>query len=157
MVTNVKMEVTPELSERIQEIVIANGGCWTKGGKAIKNTFAQYLFIFQNKSLGFTENKRYFYDKAEEEEISPYDFIASQGQQKWLPKYGEECEFSPDKQTWSKKLFDTYSSVYKYFYTVDSMDYKYCRPLPKTKIIKIQDLTIEVTKEEAENIKEQLK
>ena len=96
MVTEVKMQVTPDLSRRVQEIVFKNGGSWGKNTNIVY-TDKPYLFIDRNKELSYGENKDFF-DKKYYKEISPYDFIASQGKQMWLPKYGEEALFSDNKE-----------------------------------------------------------
>ena len=93
MVTNVKMHVTPDLSERVQEIVFAHGGGWLDELEAkIKYLTAPYIYLDCNKRLiyGTLISNYKIHDF---KEVLAYDFIASQGEQEWLPKYGEKALF----------------------------------------------------------------
>ena len=132
MITEVKMEVTPDLSKRVQEIVHANRGC-NKDTK-VQYTNIRYLYIDKNKNLAYGENELHF--KADEfKEISAYDFIASQGEQAWLPKYKEKALFSDDKETWHADTFMAYTPgkhIYNKYITLDDNAYLYCKPLSKT-------------------------
>jgi len=68
-------------------------------------------------------------------EVSAYDFIASQGEQEWLPKYGEEAMFSDNKEDWIKTKFNTYIPRIDYpFVTAKNIrltSFKYYKPLLK--------------------------
>ena len=134
IVTNVKMQVTPDLSERVQEIVFANGGKWIHIDANINrviNIYKSYLLINRNGNLAYMDED--IFNRDEREEISAYDFIASQGQQKRLPKYCEEAEFSDDGEKWHKAVFLSYVPSINYPFAVTtknrSKTYKHCRPL----------------------------
>jgi len=132
MITNVKMEVTPELSKRVQKIVFANGGKWGLNHKKIKNTFFKYLYIDKNKKLLYGEDKSCF-KKNKFKKVDVYAFIASQGEQEWLSKYSKETIFSDDEKNWHEKLFKSYSPTSSYpFTTKENINYKCCKSLPKT-------------------------
>lgn len=109
-------------------------------------------------SNGSTEQ---VFNSSKEKEISAYDFIASQGQQTWLPTYGEECEFSDNKAFYnpSKMLFKYYrlSELNKIgeFVVRGGNQYIYCRPLPKTKTITIDGKDIEISVESFDAFKQQ--
>jgi len=93
MITEVKMEVTPDLSERVQEIVFANGGRWSNSiisNKDVQHLDYTYLFIDNEKTLTCGNIKDLF-EKEKFKEVSVYDFIVSRGAQEWLPKYNEEA------------------------------------------------------------------
>ena len=160
MVIEVKMVVTPDLSERVQEIVFANGGRWDSFNREIKieNTEQPYLFIDEYKNITYCNIKEEsVFNNCEFEEISAYDFIASQGEQKKLPKYGEEVELSNDKKHWKKEKFSNYTPHYKRPYTTTYQNiFKYCRPIKQTKTITIEGNDIEISNECFENLKEQL-
>jgi len=143
MITEVKMEVTPDLSKRIQEIVFANGGDWVGSRKkTIQFTDKKRLCIENDKDLFYLEDEtqRYF-NEHPFKEISAYDFISSQGQQEWLPKYDEEALFSDDKKDWHKRKFKVYipNNTYSSFLTSIST-YNYCKKIPKKTLSFIQFL-----------------
>jgi len=133
MVTEVKMEVTPDLSSRIQEIVFANGGDWGCEGVEINHVSSKYLYIEKKGKLGYGDDKSCF-EEHKFKEVSPYDFIASQGQQEWLPKYYEEALFSDNGKDWYKENFINYTPCYTYPFSVLDGDitYKFCKKIPKT-------------------------
>jgi len=125
MVTEVKMEVTPDLSTRIQEIVLANGGRRNPPTGDIK-----YLLINCEKCIIYTDEERF--KRSYFKEVSPYDFIASQGQQEWLPKYGEEAMFNEyDEKTWVKDTFIGYGPKLTYPYWCNNRGYRNCKPISK--------------------------
>jgi len=131
MITEIKMEVTPDLSTRIQEIVFANGGSWGFKGTEIKYLSSKYLYIEKKGNLAYGEDKNNF-KKDGYKEISPYDFITSQGQQEWLPKYGEEAMFSDNEKDWHKRKFKSYLPDYSYPFIIEgNIEWKYCKPIPK--------------------------
>jgi len=130
MITNVKMEVTPDLSERVQEIVFANGGRWMLGSIKILNTSKTYLFLNKNKELTCCDNYEIF-KESNFKEVSAYDFIASQGEQEWLPRYEEKALFSIDREEWTKQIFKYYEPQQMSSYIANSNYYVYCKPLPK--------------------------
>ena len=130
MLTNVKMKVTPELSEMVQEICFKNGVYWSDGSKEIlKIDTYHILFINKNYITYSTDYEPLEYA----EEVSVYTFIATQGKEKWLPKHGEEVlvrDF-PESE-WKRKVFSHYdlnkTNCYK---MVDGYSYRYCKPLSK--------------------------
>jgi len=131
MITNVKMQVTPDLSERIQEICFQNNIYWSNGSRKISCINEPYLFIGEDNTL-FSCNEKYEFDVCNYKKISAYDFIASQGEQKWLPKYGEEVWFSDDGKNWYIEKFNYYIPNRTHpFITKQNIHMKYCRPLQK--------------------------
>jgi len=157
MVTGIKMEVTPDLSERVQEIVFKNGGFWVGGEKNVSNIEQKYIHIYADKNMQFG-NSRVSFGQHDNEEISPYDFIASQGQQKWLPKIGDEAEFGTCGENWHTGTFNYYLTkevVNPFFSSIGNA--KYCRPIQKKCIISIDGKDIEVSQESYESFKKQFK
>ena len=159
MITRIKMEVTPDLSRRIQEIVFDIGGRWKSGGKKVVSTDKRYLYLSEFKVLvcgSCIED----YNQDSYKEVSPYDFISTRGEQGLLPDYGEECEFSCDEdfQSVHTEKFRCYmpDGMYSYLST-DGHFYKYCRPIRQTKTIVIDGKKIEVSIEGLEDLKQQLK
>ena len=161
MVTNVKMQVTPDLSERVQEIVFANGCGWLYGvTKEVNNLNANFLFIDSDRYLysGNTDNicsSHEYY-----EEISAYDFIASQGEQKWLPRFGETVEVRCNDE-WVKAVFYSYRPKATFPFTLQNNKWQFfvastCRPLKTTKTITIDGKDIEISQESFEALKAQL-
>ena len=131
MVCNIKMEVTPDLSERVQEIVIANGGSWEGNYKGIQFTETKYLYLDDQKIMFCTESKDDF-DFPDFKKISAYDFIASNGEQEWLPRYNESALFSRNGEIWKKFKFLRYLVGSSYPFVINnSSNYEYCKPLPK--------------------------
>lgn len=158
MVTNVKMHVTPDLSQRVQEIVFAHGGGWLDELEAkIKYLTAPYIYLDCDKQLIYGTLLS-TYETHDFKEILAYDFIASQGKQEWLPRYRELVEVSQDNKTWHKETFRHYAINNLYpFYTAKAA-YKFCRPIqkPKTKTITIDGKNIEISLESFEDLKQQL-
>jgi hypothetical protein len=155
MVTNVKMQVTPDLSRRIQEIVFANGGSWCSKSKKIDYIEKEYLYLTDN-SLSFG-NVYSIFSMDRKKEISPYDFIASQGQQEWLPKFGEKVEVS-DKANFKHTgtgIFKGYVPDSDYPFYTNSGAFRYCKPIEQTKTITIDGIDIEVSEESFEAFKAQ--
>lgn len=76
-----KMEVTPEQSRQVQEIVFRNGGRWPKGGPAIKHTDRPYLCYDSDNDLQFVarENRSHFDNGRPEPLITFADFMARYG------------------------------------------------------------------------------
>ena len=160
MVTNVKMQVTPDLSQRVQEIVFANKGSWLNEPVVeISYLTAPYIYLDCNKQL-IHGTLITTYEKHTFKEISAYDFIASQGEQERLPKYGELAEFS-DSLEFNDSCIETfcyYTPDNRYpFYTAKAA-YKFYRPIqkPKTKTITIDGKNIEISLESFEDLKQQL-
>ena len=146
MVTNVKMKVNEDLSRRVQEIVFAHGGRWltnvslTIDGKKVSYTNNPYIYIscnyYDDIVLNFGSDAEYF-KNSDEEEISAYDFIASNGEQKWLPKCGEEVLFSDDKVEWKKGIFRMYAPAMTHpFISEIGICSSYCKPLSKKLVFK---------------------
>ena len=108
------------------------GGKWLDSGKYISKTHKPYLFINECKELTYADDIELF-NESKFEEISPYDFIASQGEQMWLPKYGEEALFSDDYKTWQKCIFKSYIPEASHpYYTIPFEGFVCCKPLSKT-------------------------
>jgi len=125
MITEVKMEVTPDLNKRIQEIVFANGGRRNPPTGDIR-----YLLINCEKCIIYTDKEGF--KRSYFKEVSAYDFIASQGEQEWLPKYNEEVMFSDNEKDWHKKQFKSYLPDYSYpFITEGNIEWKFCKLLLK--------------------------
>jgi len=130
MVTEVKMEVTPDLSKRVQEIVFANGGKQEDTSNTIiAYTEWRYLFIDKEKYM-YMSNCKDVFENSNFEEISPYDFITSQGKKKWLPKYGEKALFSDAKEKWYGDIFINYKPTIVGSFQCKNNNYKYCKPIP---------------------------
>jgi len=156
MITEIKMKVTPDLSKRVQATVFANGGKW-RGEKAeISYTDEKYLYVDENKDLINGSDIKY-YKQHDYKEVSAYDFISSQGEQEWLPDYGELCEFSDNKdfQDVHTKEFACYMPRGYSHVALGGHIYKYCRPLTKT--ITIKGKEIELSIKDLESLKQQLK
>jgi len=131
MITNVKMIVTPELSERVQEIVFANGGEWNSSGTKVKNTETKYLYINANKSLEFGSDDNNF-NKGKEKEISTYAFVATNGMESWLPKYDEIALFEcSDKIIEAKFIKYDIKSEYPFITTAGA--FQKCLKISDTK------------------------
>lgn len=152
------MEVTPDLSQRVQEIVFANEGSWLyEPVMEISYLTAPYIYLDCNKQLIYGTLIT-TYEEHTFQEISAYDFITSQGEQKWLPKYRELVEVSHDDKKWHKETFRYYAPNNRYpFYTAKAA-YKFCRPIqkPKTQVITINGTDIEISSENFEALKQQL-
>jgi len=145
MIGNVRMEITNDLSRRVQEIVFAKGGSWSSGHTDVHDTDVKYLYIAENKTISLGTSHSCF-AAAKEEEISAYDFVTSQGQQKWLPKYGEEVHmWNYDEECKEKVKFSSYNftSTSKYIST-GGVWYRHCAP--------IRDKEISFTTVSGENI-----
>ena len=156
MVTEIKMMVTPDLSERVQKIVFSGSGSWIDGYKEISDLKSRYLYINKKGRLSLGNDENYFINHRYEE-ISAYDFIASQGEQKWLPKFSEKVEFSNDKKEWEQGIFNCYIPTVRYSYFDNYLSaWKYCRPIKQTKTIIIDGKNIEISKESFESLKQQL-
>ena len=162
MVTNVKMQVTPDLSQRVQEIVFANGGSWLNEPLTeISYLTAPYIYLDCNKQL-IHGTLITTYEKHTFKEISAYDFIASHGEQDWLPKYGELVEFSDNKNfdnSYTAAFYYYKPNCAKPYYGIDTYVFDaYCRPIQKTqtKIINIDGVNIELSSESFEALKQQL-
>ena len=159
MITEIKMEVTEDLSKRVQEIILAKGGGeWESGGIKITNTNKRYLYLTEDKVLLYGNKSSYF--KAHKyKEVSPYDFIVSQGEQEKLPRYGEICEFS-DYEDFQKAVLRKFAGYMLHndhvYVTLGGPTYRYCRPA-KTKTIVIDGEKIEVSIKEFESFKKALK
>ena len=160
MVTKIKMVITPDLSRRVQKIVFNNGGKWKAGNVNIDNTLFPYLYLNKNKLLTFeSKHCKEEFDNCKFQEISAYDFIVSQGEQRWLPKFGEEVEFTNNKDKWYKRKFGQYIPQFKFNYNYIDMNtncWKYCRQIKQTKTITIDGKDIEISNECFESLKEQL-
>jgi hypothetical protein len=161
MITRVKMRVTPELSERVQEIVFKNGGGWftidsKEPKKQIEETKHPYLFISTSKYLGFAkEEDSALFKNLDYTEVSPCDFIMSNGEQKWLPKVGEEVEMSNDGKKWAKLIYLGYIPTLGFRPKYGGF-YIYCRPIKQTKTITIDGKNIEISQKCFKSLKEQL-
>lgn len=157
MITEVKMQVTPDLSRRVQEIVFANNGTWDhQSNRDIRDLDLPCLYINSSGYITGTFDKKAF-DKSSFREVSAYDFIASNGEQHWLPRYNELAEFSNEKKSWKTGIFKRYLPEHKYgFKDKELCSYKYCREIPKTKTIVLGDKEIEISIESFNELKKQL-
>jgi len=157
MITGIKMEVTEELSERVQKIVFGNGGKWVTGEAEIL-TGERYLYLNEDREL-LVGNKSSYFKAHKYKEVSPYDFIVSQGEQEKLPRYGEICEFS-DYEDFQKAVLRKFAGYMLHndhvYVTLGGPTYRYCRPA-KTKTIVIDGEKIEVSIKEFESFKKALK
>lgn len=76
-----KMEVTPEQSRQVQEIIFRNGGSWSESGPVIKHTYHPYLCYNSDKDVQFVrrENRSDFDNNRPEPLITFADFMARYG------------------------------------------------------------------------------
>jgi len=124
MVTNVKMEVTRELSEEIQRIVsFKNGFDFTP----IKGRHS--FLIIKQDMCGTNDycatNSRLVFEHDEAEEISALDFIQSQGALKELPEFGKEYLFYDSDCNLVRGRFKAYFPGSEYpFRILDGRGYK---------------------------------
>ena len=85
MKTNIKLKVTPEQSEAVQKICFANNiQPWGLTDKVVRNLDQAFISISKNKILGkynyaLGDNKFYFWDKDEKEEVDADLFIRTNG------------------------------------------------------------------------------
>lgn len=86
--TNIKLGVTPEQSEAVQEICFANNIGWKNTGSTLEED-AKYFFISAN-SMTLTYDYRFFNDHSFEE-IDPDLFIRTAGT---CIEPTEECQFA---------------------------------------------------------------
>ena len=86
--TNIKLGVTPEQSEAVQEICFANNIGWKNTGSTLEED-AKYFFISAN-SMTLTYDYRFFNDHSFEE-INPDLFIRTAGT---CIEPTEECQFA---------------------------------------------------------------
>ena len=76
---NIKMRVTPEQSQKVQEICFENGIGWRKG-KILQYLNEPFLYIHKDKTLGFTSiHSEEFFNKDSMEEVLADLFIRSNG------------------------------------------------------------------------------
>lgn len=156
MITNVKMHVTPDLSQRVQEIVFAHGGGWLEEPEAkIKYLTAPYIYLDCNKQLIYGTLIS-TYETHDFKEILAYDFITSQGEQEWIPKYGEKALFGQDFDKLEEVFFIMYQYNTLYPYKTTNGNFMYCRPIQKLKTITIDGKNIEISLESFEDLKQQL-
>lgn len=85
MKTNIKLRVTPEQSEAVQKICFANNiQPWGLTDKVVRNLDQAFISISKNKILGkynyaLGDDKFYFWDKDEKEEVDADLFIRTNG------------------------------------------------------------------------------
>lgn len=78
MKTNIKMNVTPEQSAKVQEIIFKNGGSWPVGDTNIETTSHAFLYLKENSLLTRSMDCNYF--KASSLcEVDPELFILTNG------------------------------------------------------------------------------
>jgi len=128
MITSVKMAVTPELSEKVQEVVFMNGGKWCSGKIEIHNTKAKYLYIYEDKLLGFGNDDNSFNEDSGKE-VSAYAFIATDGMESWLPKYNEVALFKCGNE-FIKAEFIKYNTRSEYPFITTSGAFQECLKIP---------------------------
>lgn len=77
--TGIKMKVTPEQSQKIQEICFENGIGW-RSGKILKHLDKPFLHIDRYYELGYTnEDFEMFFIGDDKEEVSAEFFIRTNG------------------------------------------------------------------------------
>src|SRR5690554_581286 len=75
-----KMEVTPEQSRQVQEIVFRNGGEWASGDKTEQNTQYPFLVYDKDNELRFGDKgPNSSYDNRPEPQITFADFMSRYG------------------------------------------------------------------------------
>jgi len=120
-----KMKVTPELSKRVQEIVFRSARGWIDKGTIIQGLYMPWLVYdrgFLLAANNTTEIKEEFH------EISAYAYITTNGKQKWLPNYGEECLVSSDGIKWYEAKYCSYIPDSDFPVIVDSRtSYKFVK------------------------------
>lgn len=75
--TAIKMRVTPEQSQKVQEICFENGIKWLKSTE-IKHLDKPFIYINLSKYLGYSDDDKYF-DEDDNEEVSAELFIKTNG------------------------------------------------------------------------------
>jgi hypothetical protein len=126
MIREVKMKVTPEQGVLVKRIVFS---CREKGGITGygRRLNEPFLFIDEFGTLRATKSGNKF-EKLGFKEVNPEHFIASFGQQAWLPRIEERVEFSNTKDTWHSGRFLGYVPNFTHpFMTVTGEYYRYCR------------------------------
>jgi len=78
MKTNIKMQVNPEQSRKVQEIVFANGGMWSGTSKTVRYTEAPFLYLKEGSNLTYGETKKE-YQESPEEAVNVDLFIRTNG------------------------------------------------------------------------------
>lgn len=73
----IKMRVTPEQSEIVQEICFVNAIAWLKSTE-IKHLDKPFIYINLSKYLGYSDDDKYF-DEDDNEEVSAELFIKTNG------------------------------------------------------------------------------
>jgi hypothetical protein len=123
----IALKVNTELSIRVQEIVFNKGGIWADGLANFQNLDKEYLIINEHWNLYYTDKDGYEYDEYYPKG-SAIDFIISNGEQTWLPRFGDLVEFSDDNATWVQEQYKCYipNAQYPYF-TTNGNYYRYCR------------------------------
>ena len=86
--TNIKMRVTPEQSNKVQEICFENGIYWASKNKNKVIVYSNFLYIRGHITHDSLNNSTYFKD-AKEEEIDADLFIKTNGtcEETYLAKY----------------------------------------------------------------------
>ena len=129
MITEVKMEVNGNkyLIERITDIC----------NNSLNKDISHYKYLFVDKYAIITcSGSKQYYKENNYEKIDPLDFIMSNGEQKWLPKFGEKVELSDDNISWEKRKYKAYLPQYSSsFIDEGNIEWKYCRPIQRNKTI----------------------
>ncbi len=125
---DVKIQVTPEESKLIQEICFKNGVTWRDGSKNVDLIDKPYLYIFDNKVMGFGSNQSYF-NTSSELEIKATDFILTEGTMDFekynIRKYTHGKSFEIIESTPSNTGFiDSLNKIYEK-YQNHSIEVKY--------------------------------
>jgi len=132
IVADIKMIITPDDNEMLGEIYsteFSNGYRYLRIQPAAASGFY---------SFGYTDSYG-VYQAWPDEEVKSYDIIASQGQQKWLPKFGEEAEFSDTKEAWTTERFSHYvprDAGYDWI-CISGNGWNYCRPIQNREPVEI--------------------
>jgi len=99
------MQVTSELSEKVQKILFEQGVRWLDTADVVLK--ATWLYLSPRGTLTYSaEVEKLDCDK---EEISAYAFVASNGRCKWLPSPGEKCLVRDlECESWREASFSFY-------------------------------------------------
>lgn len=127
MVTNIKMKVNNELSNRVQEICFGEKIFWDDGSKTLKEYNDGYLYIASDCIFKLED---YNLDLSIFKEISALDFIMTMGEREWIPNYKELALFSDDNEKWEKGVYFRYDYG-PYPYLTNKKAYKYCKEIKK--------------------------
>lgn len=107
MKTNIKMEVNPQKSQRIQEICFENNVLWYSNGENISNVDARFLHL-AGCSLSYSNDTECFKND-ESEEVDAGLFIRTNGS---CEEVFYDCNLPDEKE--GHKLIELSDDIYKY-------------------------------------------